>query len=166
MAANGNIDNHVMLTESDKYGLFSLKSPQVREALDQMHRWLVNIDADSSAAPMIQKVAKARPSDLVDACFTKDDKKIADPQQYQGDTACNRLYPPHGNPYIVAGESVANNVLKCILKSVDIKDYRVTFTAAEMNALRSIFPDGVCDYAKNGVEQQPLMGTWLSFGPA
>ena len=162
-AANGTLDNHVMLTESDKYGLFSLKSPQVRGALDQMQRWLTNIGADTSAAPMRQKIAKARPSDLVDACFTKDDSKIVEQQVYQGDTACNRLYPPHANPYIVAGEPIANNVVKCALKPIDPKDYAVTFSAAEMQKLRSIFPEGVCDYTKKGVEQQPLIGTWLSF---
>ena len=166
MAANGNLDNHVMLTESDKYGLFSLKSPHVVEALEQMHRWLTNISADTSAASAREKVKKARPADLVDACFAADDKKIVEQQVYKGDTACNRLYPSHANPYIAAGEPVSNDVVKCVLKPVDPKDYAVTFTAAEMQTLRSVFPEGVCDYAKKGVEQQPLMGTWLSFGPA
>jgi len=54
-------------------------------------------------------------------------------------------------------------VVKCALKPIDPKDYAVTFSAAEMQKLRSIFPEGVCDYTKKGVEQQPLIGTWLSF---
>jgi hypothetical protein len=37
---------------------------------------------------------------------------------------------------------------------------------AETERLRAIFPDGVCDYSKPGVEQRPLAGTWLSFGPS
>jgi hypothetical protein len=28
--------------------------------------------------------------------------------------------------------------------------------------LQQIFPGGVCDYAKAGVEQVPLAGTWVS----
>ena len=167
LAANGNIDNHVMLTEGgDKYGLFSLTSPHVREALDQMQLWLTKIDADTSAVSARQKMAKARPADLVDACYTPDDKKVIEEQVYMGDTVCNRLYPPHGNPFIAAGESVANDVVKCTLKPIDPKDYAVTFTPAEMQTLRATFPQGVCDFTKKGVEQQPLMGTWVSFGPA
>ncbi len=29
---------------------------------------------------------------------------------------------------------------------------------------RPIFPTGVCDYSKPGVEQQPPLGTWLDYG--
>ena len=167
MAANGNIDNHVMLTEGgEKYGLFSLNSPHVREALDQMQLWLTGIDTDTSTASARQKIAKARPKDLVDACYTAEDKKVVEEQIYTGDTTCNRLYPPHGNPFIAAGESVANDVVKCVMKPIDPKDYAVTFTPAEMQTLRAMFPQGVCDFTKKGVEQQPLMGTWVSFGPA
>ena len=166
MEANGNIDNQVMLTESNKYGLFSLKSPHLREVLDQMQTWLTNIDADRSDASVHDKISKARPADLVDACFDLNDKKIVEQQVYKGDTACNRLYPAHGNPFIAAGASVANDVVKCALKPIDLKDYTVTFNEAEMKTLRSTFPGGVCDWTKKGVEQQPLMGTWLSFGPA
>lgn len=165
-AANGNIDNHVMLTDSYKYGLFSLKSPHLQEALEQMNRWITAIKADTSATPAAQKVAKSRPADLVDACFTEMDEKIFERQVYEGDTRCNRLYPPHANPYIVAGAPIANDVAKCVLKPIDPKDYVKPFSAAEMKTLQSIFPDGVCDYTKKGVEQRPLMGTWLSAGPA
>jgi len=30
--------------------------------------------------------------------------------------------------------------------------------------LPAIFPTGVCDYSKPGVEQQPPLGTWLDYG--
>ena len=131
-----------------------------------MQTWLTNIDADRSDASVHDKISKARPADLVDACFDLNDKKIVEQQVYKGDTACNRLYPAHGNPFIAAGASVANDVVKCALKPIDLKDYTVTFNEAEMKTLRSTFPGGVCDWTKKGVEQQPLMGTWLSFGPA
>ncbi|WP_370283022.1 DUF6351 family protein [Pigmentiphaga sp. H8] len=35
-----------------------------------------------------------------------------------------------------------------------------------MERLRRVFPDGVGDWSKPGVEQQPLTGRWLSFGPS
>src|SRR5207237_7547971 len=49
--ANGHADNHVMLLEDGaKYGLFSTKSPVVREAIGQMDRWLTAVEADRSDA--------------------------------------------------------------------------------------------------------------------
>jgi len=39
----------------------------------------------------------------------------------------------------------------------------VAFNDAEWARLNAIFPTGVCDWSKPGVEQQDLEGTWLSF---
>jgi hypothetical protein len=61
---------------------------------------------------------------------------------------------------------LANNIAICQRKPVDPSDYKVQFTPAEMERLRRIFATGVCDYTKPSVEQRPLIGTWLSFGPA
>ena len=33
-----------------------------------------------------------------------------------------------------------------------------------MTRLKTMFPGGVCDWSKPGVEQQKLSGTWLKFG--
>ena len=38
--ANGRADNHVMLVEDDRYGLYSTASPVAQEALRQMDEWL------------------------------------------------------------------------------------------------------------------------------
>ncbi len=61
---------------------------------------------------------------------------------------------------------VSNDIVICQKKPVDPTDYVWPFTPEELGALGRIFPDGVCDYTKPGIEQQPLMGTRLSFGPA
>ena len=37
---------------------------------------------------------------------------------------------------------------------------------AAFGAQAQTFPDGVCDWTRPGVGQQPLTGTWLSFGPS
>ncbi|TAJ71979.1 MAG: hypothetical protein EPO51_12755 [Phenylobacterium sp.] len=166
VAANGDADNQVMLTESARRGLFSLESPVLQGALDGMTAWIQAIQADRSARPAAQKVASARPAGLVDACFTEDGAKIVERQVWGKATACNRLYPPHSNPYIQAGAPLANNVLKCALKPLDPADYPAAFTPEEWAEMRRTFPTGVCDYTRPGVEQQPLAGNWLSFGPA
>jgi hypothetical protein len=56
---------------------------------------------------------------------------------------------------MVAGESVANNVLKCRLKSIQTDDYHVSFTSAQRARLKAIFPQGVCDFTKPGIGQVP-----------
>ena len=66
-------------------------------------------------------------------------------------------------PRGVAGAPIANDVIKCQLKPLSASDYKVTFTADEMTRLKQIFPGGVCDWSKPGVEQQRLSGTWLIF---
>ena len=42
-------------------------------------------------------------------------------------------------------------------------DYATSFTSIQRARLAEIFPSGVCDWSKAGVEQQGLRGTWLSF---
>jgi len=162
--ANGNFDNQVMLVEDGfTYGLFSDNSPVLSHALTQMDEWLTDL-AEEPGAPTLEKIDRAKPSDLVDACFTNGGTvKIAQLQVYQGNTTCNQLYPAFSTPRMVAGEPLENNVLKCRLKPIDPRDYKATFTPSEMDQLKAIFPQGVCDYSVPGVGQQPTDGTWQFF---
>jgi hypothetical protein len=64
---------------------------------------------------------------------------------------------------MVAGEPLENDVLKCQLKRLDPSDYKVTFNTAEWKELQAIFPQGVCDYGKLGVGQEPTDGIWQSY---
>jgi hypothetical protein len=75
------------------------------------------------------------------------------------------MYPSYSAPRIVAGGPLAGNIFKCQLKPVDAADYKVTFTAREMAQLKSVFPGGVCDWSKPGVEQRGVK-TWGSVGPS
>jgi Tannase-like family of unknown function (DUF6351) len=164
--ANGNFDNQVMLVESGfgPSGLFGDNSPVLSHALTQMDEWLTNIKADHSEVPLEVKIARDKPGDLTDACFTNNGTvKIAQEQVYQGNTTCNQLYPAFSTPRMVAGEPLENDVLKCRLKPLDRRDYKVTFTAAEWAELREIFPTGVCNYDKPGVGQEPTDGVWQFF---
>ena len=49
------------------------------------------------------------------------------------------------------------------LKPVDVKDYAVPFSAEQMSRLKVIFPEGVCDYSRPGIEEQPTQGNWRSY---
>jgi len=164
---NGNYDNQVMLIEDGRAGttgLFGDTSPVLSHALTQMDQWLTSLFADTSSSSIHDKIVHAKPADLVDACFTNNGTvKIAETQVYTGNTACNQLYPAFSTPRMVAGEPLTNDVLKCQLKPVTASDYTVTFTTAQVTQLQSIFPGGVCDWTKPGVNQVTPAGTWAFF---
>jgi Tannase-like family of unknown function (DUF6351) len=167
--ANGNFNNQVMLIENGLppptgNGLFSDTSPVLSRALTQMDEWLTNLSVLGAKPPTLNQIQRAKPSDLVDACFTNQGTvKIAQLQVYQGDTTCNQLYPAFSMPRLVAGEPLENDVLKCQLKQINPAEYKVSFTAAEVARLKAIFPQGVCDYSVPGVGQRPTEGTWQFF---
>ena len=162
MKANGYTDNRVMLTDDRRWG-DSMKAPVLKQALAQMDQWLSKIADDTSNDSKIAKIRRAKPADLVDACWTRDEhpQKIAE-KQGPGATRCNELYPPNSFPRGVAGSPLAADVIKCQLKPVSASDYKVTFSAGEMARLKQIFAGGVCDWSKPGVEQQQMAGTWQS----
>jgi hypothetical protein len=163
LKVNGSFANHVMLIESGlpgTHGQFSDASPVLAHALTQMDEWLAALPRN----PTLAQIASAKPADLEDACYSDNGTvKIAEPQVYRGDTTCNRLYPAFSTPRIVAGEPLANNVLKCQLKAINIRDYKATLTERDMSELEAIFPTGVCDFSVPGVSQVPTRGTWQSF---
>jgi hypothetical protein len=168
LEANGNFNNQVMLVEDGSTttgnGLFSDTSPVLSHALNQMDQWLTKFLADVTRDPIPVRINRSKPGDLVDACFTsKGTVKIAELQVYQLDTTCNQLYPAFSTPRMVAGEPLANDVLKCELTPVDSSLYKVRFTPAEVTQLKAIFRQGVCDYSRPGVGQQPPDGTWQVF---
>ncbi len=163
--ANRRADNQVMLVEDFRHGFFSTGSVVLREALNEMDRWLSSLQNDTSEDPQITRVVRAKPADLVDACWTREpvQRKIAEGQTFAGPGACNSLFPSFPAARQVAGGPLANDIIKCQLKDPDRSDYTVTFTETERARLARIFADGVCDWSQPGVEQRPLKGTWLSF---
>ena len=163
--ANGRADNHVMLVEDDRHGLYSSASPVLAGALRQMDRWLENLAADTSSDPQADKVARAKPADLIDACWSRDDEPVRiEENQVRGSGRCEELYPSSPSPREVAGAPLTSDIPKCQLKPIDPGDYGMELTPDEMDRLRGIFPDGVCDWSQPGVGQTDLRGTWLTFG--
>ena len=169
VAENGASDNQVILTMPDPTALPGDAPAQARltvrqaESLTLMDRWLAGIARDRLPGSAAAKTVRNRPPELVDACWTAAGERIAEPQTYNGPGRCNRLYPSHEDPRIAAGAPLAGDVLKCSLKPVDPKDYAAPLTADQLARLRSIFPQGVCDYSRPGVEQGRVDGTWRRY---
>jgi Tannase-like family of unknown function (DUF6351) len=135
-------------------------------ALDAMDRWLTAIDADRSPRPLQAKVASDRPADLGDGCFLLTGARILEPLSYGGTGQCASQYPVFANPRLAAGEPLTRDVLECRRQLIDFSSYPVTFTAGQQARLWLAFPDGVCDYSRPGVGQQPPRGTWIDYGAA
>jgi hypothetical protein len=157
--SNGSIANTVMLVHG-------AKAPRGYEAYTfaKMDEWLTNLVAAAPALAdrSVDAIAKARPADLVDSCYSDSGERIVEPQTASGG-ACNKLYPTFPSPHMLAGAPATNDVLKCSLKPVDPADYGVPVTPEQAARLKAIFPNGVCDWTRPGVEQRGLAGPWLSF---
>jgi hypothetical protein len=155
--ANGTFANHILIVAStadtNKMGDY---------AIAKMDQWLTALKKDTSNAPAMQKMAKAKPADLTDGCYSKTGELMSEPQTFSGGK-CNDLYKTFSSPRMVAGDPIANNIYKCQLKPVDRKDYQVQLSDAEWAQLKSTFSGGVCDWSKAGVSQRAPKGTWLSY---
>jgi hypothetical protein len=169
--ANGNAANQVMITVASlgrvQPDTRTAGSPLTRisgEALAQLDQWLTNIANDKSDLPKAKKVAANKPADFVDACYPT----VAGPlvgviEKLTDQDRCKKLFAFAGDARLAAGAPASDDVFKCALKPVDAADYKTKPTAEQLAQLQQIFPDGVCDYAKPGVEQARLAGTWVSF---
>jgi hypothetical protein len=157
--ANGNVDNHVMWRGNPV--------PQER-SWPMFIQWVEAVSADTSDRPAREKVIRNKPAAAVDGCWSSRTQFIAEPQTFSSDprsSRCNQLFPSFGFPRLVAGGPLAANNLQCRLKPIDPNDYAVSFSPAELARLRAIFPAGVCDWSKRGVQFRGVV-TWGSFGPS
>lgn len=160
--ANGRSDNQVIwvgpMRARGQTGAVDLAAL----ALDTMNRWLDNLAADP--APLsTDKVVRHKPGEAVDAYWDAAGKKIAEKATFNGTGGFNTIYPVHGEPRLVAGAPLTNDVLKCQLKPIRYSDYQVKFTGAQKTRMTALFPGGVCDFSKPGVGQVPLKGTYQRY---
>jgi hypothetical protein len=157
--ANGTAANHVVFVANPAgTGAMGLA------ALTRMDEWLAAIRADGGGGSDAARAIRNRPAGLEDACWTSATTRIDEPFGLGYAGVCESLYPTFADTRLAAGEGLANDVLKCRLRPLDLDSYGVTFTAEQQARLRTTFATGVCDYSKDGVEQRPAKGPWLDFG--
>jgi len=163
--ANGRTDNHVMVVEDNRFGLYSNESPLLRRMILTLDRWITAIKADKRHIPQIEKVVRNKPADLQEGCNTRDATPtfIAETQTRDPSSSCHQLYPSNSFPREVAGAGIAADIIKCQRKSLHQSDYAVAFTPQQWARLQAIFPTGVCSWSRRGYEQQDLQDTWIVF---
>ena len=119
LAASGRADNQVILTLPPVENPMSFLDPNApfnmcsSEALRLMDQWLDNIAQDRSMEDLAGKVARDKPAELVDACWTAEGEKIVEPETYDGPGRCNDLFPNHGDPRVAAGGPVGACAVDC-----------------------------------------------------
>lgn len=77
---------------------------------------------------------------------------------------CSVALPVTRTPRMVAGMPLSDDVIKCQLKPVDAADYAVAMSPADLDALRAIFPGGVCDWSKPAAGDVERSLIWPSVG--
>jgi hypothetical protein len=169
IAANGSADSQVILVDPtfDTFNEFvtsdattSLYSRKQRELVRQMDLWLDNIAADSSPGTLANKITRDKPPELAEGCWQVNGGRIAESAAYDGSGRCSQMYPSHGDPRLVAGAPLTDDVLKCALKPLNATDYYPQpVSADQIRRLERIFPDGVCDYDRPGMGQQMIRMT-------
>lgn len=132
-------------------------------ALDVMTEWLDGMAADP--APLsADKVVAHKPAGAVDAFWTEEGVKTPAVMDWDMSSPLNQVYPIHLEPRLVAGAPVANDIFKCQLKPIDWSEYSAKFAPSQQKRLERVFPDGVCDWSKTGVEQVALGGAYQKWG--
>jgi hypothetical protein len=160
--ANGRSDNQVIwvgpFTARGQTPVVDLMS----HSIDTMNQWLDRIAADP--APLsADKVVRNKPANAIDGCWDSSGKRIDESATFDGKGKCNSLYPVNSEPRLVAGAPLANDILKCKLKQINYSDYKAPFNDAQKARMASIFPSGVCDFTKPGVEQVSFKGTFRRY---
>jgi hypothetical protein len=130
----------------------------VKNSFMAMDRWLGAIRADSSDKPLAQKIIDDKPSDLTDRCYDGAGQKLLD------DICGEAVVTTFQTPRMVAGDALTTDTNKCQLKPLNRSDNYgpVAFTDAEWTRMQAIFPGGVCDFSKPGVDQQPTI-PWQTY---
>lgn len=166
--ANGRADNHVIWIAGPgarpgrtAEGVTPVNLPAL--ALDQMTTWLDGMAADPSSLST-EKVVRHKPAGAVDAFWTPEGEKSPGVMDWDPSSPVNQAYPIHLEPRLVAGAPIANDIFKCQLKPIDWSEYSAKFAPSQKRRLERVFPDGVCDWSKPGVEQVALGGAYQQWG--
>ena len=156
--ANGSADNQVMWRGNPV---------PATNAWATFIQWVVAYKADTSTSSQRDKVIKDKPTQAVDGCWSDATHFITETQTLsnQPNTTCNTLFPSWTSPRLRAGGPVSADVAKCQLKAIDPHDYAAPLTSDQMTRLQAVFPSGVCDWTKTGVNQTGVV-PMPSFGPS
>jgi hypothetical protein len=130
----------------------------VDNAILAMDQWLAAVEKDGRGVPLAQKLIEDRPADVADHCSDGLGVGADIPSD-----VCDQVVQIYDSPRIEAGMPFTDDVMKCQLKPLAAADYLpARFTDDEWAALHKAFPNGVCDYARPGVDVAKTV-PWLTY---
>ena len=121
-----------------------------------MDQWLTAVERDHKRASVAQKIVRDKPSGLTDECFDGTGHKVSNSllpgrrRQRRGDAAHGRRRPAHHRREQVPATAAESGRLR-----------RHHVHRRSVDQLQQIYPNGVCNYSKPGVDQQPTV-PWLT----
>jgi hypothetical protein len=158
----GSADNQVIwMTGIGPAGPEFDQTPEAFQVIDQ---WMTNLLENPHLG-----VAGAKPPKAVDRCFDKDGIEIAAGDNVwdgilneKPNGVCTERFPPYSTSRIVAGGPFKGSIFKCELQPVETAIDKGLYgvwdpSPEEVQALKQIFPDGVCDFDKPDVGLPPEM---------
>jgi hypothetical protein len=119
----------------------------INAAFDVVDDWLERVEADGSGRPLAEKVRRNRPPEAVDACW------------YEGRKEPGCSFPYFGDARIAAGAPLRDDILKC--RRVPL-EREPGLTGEQFARLKKVFANGVCNWTRRGVAQQPPL-RWPTF---
>lgn len=136
---------------------FTAASDCQPQALVAMDGWLSQVEMDKRKLSLPKKIIKDRPSELGDRCYNSSGEVVD--QHGLCPASVLELY---GTPRTVAGEAITTDDNECRLKPLRPNHYPTKFTTEQWAQMESVFPTGVCNYSRPGVDQKPTI-PWLSY---
>ncbi len=182
LQANGDTRNHVMwrggVSFPDLFGQLTpgkaeraaVNAKAQADAWPLFVQWVARYKATPDKGRQRDRVIASKPAGAVDGCFTLSTAPqfIAEAQS-AGHTGtpgtCNAIWPTWSFPRAQSGASIASDKLKCQLKPVSAADYTVSVDVQALARLKAAFPEGVCDWRRQGVGQRKVLA-YPSVGPA
>lgn len=142
-----------------RFGLTPTAAVQ-NDAFASMDQWLTALKANTSTTQSVaDKVRAARPASAADFCYLSSDANQSTKVTNAATCDADPFLKPSASPRQVAGGARTEDALKCQLKPIAVADYApATLTPVQQTRLAAVFPGGVCDWSKPGVEQQPSAG--------
>ena len=126
-----------------------------------MDRWLTAIEKDKGSGSLAKKVARDKPGDIGDRCYDGNGNKVSD------GLCPDAVVPVYGTPRTVAGDAISTDTNKCQLKPLNRSDDygALPFTDDQWAQVQKLYPSGVCDFTKKGVDQQGAI-PWMTYQDA
>src|SRR5262249_28006159 len=112
------------------------------------------------ATPLAQKIVAHKPADMSDECWDGAGNMLTH------DICGGVIVPLYSTPRVIAGDAISTDTNKCQLKPLNrADDYGSGFSDAQWVQMQALFPSGVCDFSKPGVDQQGTI-PWQTYQDA